>query len=158
MPRVAATPLADYQSARIGLFRFYRHSAITARQPGSGCRLSKQSMPTEHSLILALPTERAYVGWLIRFIQHCGSPDLERFGEPEIKDFLTTLAVRGHVTAGPQNRAKCALLFLSSTVLGRELEFLDVARATKSPRLPVVLSRREIDGRKRQGPWMALQA
>jgi len=94
----------------------------------------------------ALPTERAYVGWLIRFIQHCGSPDLERFGAPEIKDFLTALAVRGHVTAGTQNQAKCALLFLYSTVLGRELEFLDVARATKSPRLPVVLSRREIDG------------
>lgn len=93
----------------------------------------------------ALPTERAYVGWLTRFIQHCGSRDLEQFGEPEIKDFLTTLAVRGNVTAGTQNQAKCALLFLYGTVLGRELEFLDVARATKSPRLPVVLSRREID-------------
>ena len=49
MPRVAVTLLANCQSARIGLFRFYRHSAITARQPGSGCRLSKQSMPIEHS-------------------------------------------------------------------------------------------------------------
>lgn len=93
----------------------------------------------------ALPTERAYVGWLMRFMQHCGSPDLARFGEPEIKAFLTTLAVRGNVTAGTQNQAKCALLFLFGTVLGRELEFLDVARATKSPRLPVVLSRGEID-------------
>ena len=93
----------------------------------------------------ALPTERAYVGWLLRFIQHCGSPDLARFGAAEIKAFLTDLAVRGNVTAGTQNQAKCALLFLYGTVLGRELEFLDVARATKSPRLPVVLSRGEID-------------
>jgi integron integrase len=93
----------------------------------------------------ALPTERAYVGWLHRFIRHCGDPDLARFGAPEIKAFLTDLAVRGNVTAGTQNQAKCALLFLYGTVLGRELEFLDVARATKSPRLPVVLSRGEID-------------
>ena len=93
----------------------------------------------------ALPTERAYVGWLHRFIRHCGDPDLARFGEPEIKAFLTDLAIRGNVTAGTQNQAKCALLFLYATVLGRELEFLDVARATKSPRLPVVLSRGELD-------------
>lgn len=93
----------------------------------------------------ALPTERAYVGWLHRFIRHCGDPNLARFGEPEIKAFLTDLAVRGNVTAGTQNQAKCALLFLYGTVLGRELEFLDVARATKSPGLPVVLSRGEID-------------
>ena len=93
----------------------------------------------------ALPTERAYVGWLHRFIRHCGNADLARFGEPKIKAFLTDLAVRGNVTAGTQNQAKCALLFLYGTVLGRELEFLDVARATKSPRLPVVLSRGEID-------------
>jgi integron integrase len=93
----------------------------------------------------ALPTERAYVGWLLRFIRHCGSPDLARFGAAEIKAFLTDLAVRGNVTAGTQNQAKCALLFLYGTVLGRELEFLDVAKATKSPRLPVVLSRGEID-------------
>lgn len=79
----------------------------------------------------ALPTERAYVGWLHRFIRHCGDPDLSRYGEPEIKAFLTDLAVRGNVTAGTQNQAKCALLFLYGTVLGRELEFLDVARATK---------------------------
>jgi hypothetical protein len=80
----------------------------------------------------ALPTERAYVGWLHRFIRHCGEPNLARFGEPEIKAFLTDLAVRGNVTAGTQNQAKCALLFLYGTVLGREVEFLDIARATRA--------------------------
>jgi len=92
----------------------------------------------------ALDTERAYVGWVERFIRHCGSADLASFGEGEIKAFLTELAVEGNVTAGTQNQAKCALLFLFQRVLGRELAFLDVTRATKPERLPVVLSRPEI--------------
>jgi integron integrase len=79
-----------------------------------------------------------------RFIRHCGSPDLAKFGEEDIKTFLTDLAVEGDVTAGTQKQAKCALLFVFQTVLGRELGVLDVERATKSERLPVVLSREEI--------------
>jgi integron integrase len=92
----------------------------------------------------ALETERAYVGWVQRFIRHCGADDVTQFGEAEIKTFLTDLAVEGDVTPGTQNQAKCALLFLFQSVLGRELEFLDVARAKKPERLPVVLSRQEI--------------
>ena len=93
---------------------------------------------------MALDTERTYVGWAVRFIEHCGSPDLAKFGETEIKSFLTNLAVEGNVTAGTQKQAKCALLFLFQAVLGRELAFLDVTRASKPERLPVVLSRPEI--------------
>jgi hypothetical protein len=63
----------------------------------------------------------------------------------EIRGFLTQLAVERDVTAGTQNQAKCALLFLFQEVMGRELEFLDVTRADKPERLPVVLSRRESD-------------
>jgi hypothetical protein len=85
------------------------------------------------------------VGWVERFIQqHCKSPDLASFVEREIKAFLTDLAVERDVTAGTQDQAKCALLFLYQTVLGRELGFLDVRPATKPSRLPVVLSRPEI--------------
>ena len=92
----------------------------------------------------SLETERAYVGWVQRFIQHCGSSDLASFGEQEIKAFLTHLAVERDVTAGTQKQAKCALLFLYQMVLGRELGFLDVGRPDKPSRLPVVLSRPEI--------------
>lgn len=93
----------------------------------------------------ALETELAYVGWVQRFVRHCDSPDLAKFGEGEIKTFLDDLAVEGDVTAGTQKQAKCALLFLYQTVLGRELGFLDVGRADKPSRLPVVLSRPEIN-------------
>ena len=89
-------------------------------------------------------TEKAYVGWIKRFIKHCRSPELEQFGEPEIKAFLTRLAVEDDVAFSTQKQAKCALLFLYQKVLGRELEFLDATRATKPERLPVVLSWNEI--------------
>ena len=93
----------------------------------------------------ALRTETAYIGWIERFTQHCGSADLEKFGEPEIKSFLTKLAVEGDVAVSTQDQAKSALLFLYQQVLQRELSFLDVTRSTKPERLPVVLSRQEIE-------------
>lgn len=92
----------------------------------------------------SLETERAYIGWIMRFILACGDDDLELFGEKEIKAFLTRLAVEGDVSGGTQSQAKSALLFLYQKVLGRELEFLDVTKATKEGKLPVVLSRQEI--------------
>jgi len=92
----------------------------------------------------ALDTERAYVGWVSRFMGHCGSEDLRQFGEREIKSFLTQLAVEGNVAPNTQNQAKSALLFLYQQVFQRELAFLDVVSADKPKRLPVVLSREEI--------------
>lgn len=92
----------------------------------------------------ALETERAYIGWIVRFIRHCGSEDLQVFGEAEIKSFLTELAVEGNVAVSTQDQAKSALLFLYQQVLNRELAFLDVTRSNKPKRLPVVLSRAEI--------------
>lgn len=158
---VLGSHVSDLQRIRLTLSRLAEQekvSGATSESPGvrDERHLVGRIEPSEPPVIQqvrrelrlrhkALPTERAYVGWLLRFMRHCGDTDLARFGEPEIKAFLTELAVRGNVTAGTQNQAKCALLFLYGTVLGRELEFLDVARATKSPRLPVVLSRGEID-------------
>jgi integron integrase len=92
-----------------------------------------------------LETERAYVGWVRRFIIFCGSDQLENFGEPEIKEFLTALAVDRNVALNTQNQAKSALLFLYKKVIARELGFLDVVPADKPPKLPVVLSRSEIN-------------
>lgn len=89
-------------------------------------------------------TEKAYVGWLVRFIAHCGSEDVSQFGEPEIETFLTDLAVRGHVAASTQNQAMSSLLFVYERVLGRQLSFLNAVTASTPKHLPVVLSRDEI--------------
>lgn len=92
----------------------------------------------------AYETEKAYLGWIKRFAGFCGSDQLEEFGEPEIRAFLTRLAVEENVAGPTQKQAMSALLFLYQKVLGRELAFLDIRRADKPRTLPVVFSQREI--------------
>jgi len=90
-------------------------------------------------------TEKAYRGWVRRFILHHGKRHPAELGAREVTDFLSHLAVDRHVSASTQNQALCALLFLYRQVLGLELPWLeDVVRARVPPRLPTVLSRDEV--------------
>ncbi len=89
-------------------------------------------------------TEKAYVGWIRRFILFHDKRHPSELAEPEITKFLTILATEGKVSASTQNQALSALLFLYKDVLGRDLRFLaDIVRAKRPERLPVVLSREE---------------
>ena len=90
-------------------------------------------------------TEVAYLGWIRRFIRHLDDENLQRYGEPEIGEFLTDLAVTQHVTAGTQNQALAACLFLYQKVLGRDLRFIHTIRAKSSQYRPVVLTKREVN-------------
>ena len=66
-------------------------------------------------------------------------------GEPEINAFLTHLAVEEKVSSSTQNQALSALLFLYRHVIGKEIGDLGhVIRARKPVRLPVVLTRDEV--------------
>jgi integron integrase len=66
-------------------------------------------------------------------------------GKPEIEQFLTALAVDRHVSASTQNQALAAVLFLYQGVLGCNPGWLnDVVRAKRAERLPVVLTRQEV--------------
>ena len=68
-----------------------------------------QKMRAELRLMhYALSTETAYIGWVLRFMKHVGSEELEKFGAPELKEFLTDLAVEGKVAANTQNQALTA--------------------------------------------------
>ncbi len=92
-------------------------------------------------------TEAAYAGWVDRFIERNSINTLEevkRFGEAEIKEFLTDLAINRQVSASTQNQALSALLFLFQKVLGREIQHIDAVRARPSTRVPVVLSTTEV--------------
>jgi len=71
------------------------------------------------------------------------SDKLAEFGENEIKEFLTDLAVVQNVAVATQDQALAALLFFYQKVIRRELEFIDASRSKKPVTLPVVLSRRE---------------
>jgi len=91
-------------------------------------------------------TERAYVGWIRRFVLASGKRHPRDLGAHEIEKFLTDLAVRGNVAASTQNQALSALLFLYREVLGLDLPWMEgVTRAKRPQRLPVVLSRAEVE-------------
>jgi integron integrase len=90
-------------------------------------------------------TEKAYVGWIRRFVIFHGKRHPREMGEAEVTRFLSHLAVERKVSASTQNQALAALLFLYRVVLGIELKWLgEMVRAKRPQRLPVVLTRREV--------------
>lgn len=91
-------------------------------------------------------TERAYTGWIRRFVLANEKRHPRELGVNEVEKFLTDLAVRGNVAANTQNQALSALLFLYREVLGLDLPWMEgVTRAKRPQRLPVVLSRAEVE-------------
>ena len=89
-------------------------------------------------------TERAYVGWIRRFILFHRPRHPRELSETDANRFLTHLAVDEHVAASTQNQALAAILFLYDKVLEQPLDRIEgVIRARRPKRLPVVLTRDE---------------
>jgi len=85
-------------------------------------------------------TERAYLGWIRRYILFHGKRHPADMGAEEVTRFLSSLAVEGRVSSSTQNQALSALLLLYGPVLGVELPWLDeLVRATRPQRLPAVV-------------------
>ena len=94
---------------------------------------------------LSRKTEKAYVGWIRRFILFHGKRHPAAMGAQELTAFLSHLAIVGRVSASTQCQALSALLFLYRAVLGQEVPWLDdVVRAKPTRRVPTVLTRDEI--------------
>ena len=99
-------------------------------------------------------TEKAYAGWVLRFVRFHGKRHPALLDRKEIEDYLSHLAVRRKVSASTQNQALAAILFLYKEVLGVELPWLDeIVRAKPSQKIPEVLTQdqvqrllREMDG------------
>jgi integron integrase len=90
-------------------------------------------------------TEKAYVAWIRRFILFHGKRHPADMSAPELTQFLSSLAVDGHVAASTQNQALSALLFLYRDVLEVDVPWLDgIVRAKRPQRLPIVLTREEV--------------
>jgi integron integrase len=90
-------------------------------------------------------TEKACVGWIRRYVLFHDKRHPREMGADEVTRFLTSLAVDVRVSASTQNQALAALLFLYGEVLDVRLPWLDdLVRASRPPRLPVVLSRAEV--------------
>ena len=90
-------------------------------------------------------TEKAYVGWIRRFLRfhRCRHP--REMGAPDVKGFLSSLARQPGVAASTQNQALSGLLFLYKDVLGVALPSIEgIVRAIRPVRMPIVLSRSEV--------------
>jgi len=65
----------------------------------------------------SLDTERAYVSWFKRFVEHFGVRHPAEMGDVEVTAFLTHLAADCGVSPSTQNQALNALVFLYGQVL-----------------------------------------
>ena len=121
-------------------------------------RLLEQVHEAVRRLHYSRRTEEAYVHWIRRFIYWSGRRHPATLGEAEMTAFLSHLALERNVAASTQNQALAALLFMYKQVLGRDLGwFDDLVRAKRPVRMPVVLSRGEVNAllaQLRGAPWL----
>jgi site-specific recombinase XerD len=92
----------------------------------------------------SLRTEESYVQWIKRYIFFHQKRHPREMGAKEVETFLTDLAIGRKVAAATQNQALNALVFLYHQVLRQELGDFSAVRAKKPVRLPVVLTKQQV--------------
>ena len=90
-------------------------------------------------------TEKSYIYWVRHFTYFHKKKHPQSMGTGEVRAFLSYLAEQKQVSASTQNQALNALVFLYKQVLKIELGSIDAVRARRSRRLPVVLTRNEVE-------------
>lgn len=90
-------------------------------------------------------TADTYVQWIGRFLRFFDGTHPHRLSPADVNAFLTHLAVERHVAASTQSQALAALLFLFQQVLDQTIGHLDLVRAKRPKRLPVVLTPEEVE-------------
>jgi integron integrase len=91
-------------------------------------------------------TEEAYLSWLRKYYIFLNGKAPYSTDSSHVKDFMTYLAVEKSVAASTQNQAFNALLFLYRYVLDKPIDGIsDAIRAYKPKRLPVVLTKKEVN-------------
>jgi len=91
-------------------------------------------------------TLKSYLLWAGKLKYFTGEKPPEQLTPDDVKKFLTALAVEQKFSASSRDQAFNALLFFFRHVLGREFGKIDgVVRTGKKPRIPVVLSRDEVE-------------
>jgi integron integrase len=90
-------------------------------------------------------TERAYVGWIRRYIRYHGMRHPTELGEADIIAYLTHLAAEQRVSRSTQMQALSAIALLYREVLAIPIgDLRRVLRSTSPTRLPAVLGRGEV--------------
>ena len=94
----------------------------------------------------SLRTEQAYEHWMRRFATFHALQSPRELGPEAVKEYLEYLAVERKVSASTQNQALNTLVFLFEQVIGEPVGTIgDFARAKRPKRLPVVLTRAEVN-------------
>lgn len=93
---------------------------------------------------LSKRTEEAYVYWIRQFVFFHHKQHPIKMAEPEIRHFLSHLAIDKNVSSSTQNQALNAILFLYREVLKLTLGKIgDIERAKREKFVPVVFSKEE---------------
>ena len=94
----------------------------------------------------SIRTEQSYVAWLSRFIRFHKQQHPEKLKANDIADYLTHLAVNRMVASSTQRQALNAIIFYYKNILNKSFDDIGAFALSKKPkRLPVVLSRGEIE-------------
>jgi integron integrase len=92
-------------------------------------------------------TLKTYAHWSRQFQGFLNNKPPKSLSSKDVKDYLSYLAVQCRVSASTQNQAFHALLFLFRHALGQDFgDYRDIPRAKHSRTIPVVLTRKEIEG------------
>jgi len=90
-------------------------------------------------------TEKAYLGWVKRYLRFLHKQNITGNYEDKIIVFLNYLTEKSNVATSTQNQALCSLIFFYEQVLGKNVGTLQNLRyAQKKVNVPVVLSEKEV--------------
>lgn len=132
----------DKKSVQSSSFKDAAASAIYADNPELLNRLRTEIRYLHYSI----RTEKTYEQWVVRFLTFHSGKSIDSLTSAEIREYLEYLAVKRRVAASTQNQALNALVFLFKTVLKKEVGVIEeFTRAKRPVRLPVVLSKGEIE-------------
>ena len=113
--------------------------------PNPKARLKEQFHEVCRFKHLAVRSEEAYWGWVVRLVRFFDSKINPRdLSGEQLGEFLSHLANVGQVAASTQNQALNALMFLYREVLHVERAVAAFERVRRPGRLPEVLSRDEV--------------
>lgn len=93
---------------------------------------------------LAYKTEQTYCFWIKKFIKYHNTRHPQEMGGEEVERFLQYLAVVENISINTQKTALSALAFLYNQFLQQPLGKLNITRAKRKRRIPVVFSHHEV--------------
>ena len=139
-------------SEAINLYQYFKtRKNPTQHKDSPAVDVQWKSVAEEMRKILRLMhrsyrTEQSYIGWVRQFYRFAKGRSPYSLESKDVKDFMTYLAVERDVSSSTQNQAFNAVLFLYRHVLEISIDNIGEAiRAKRSRRLPVVLTKQELE-------------